>query len=478
MNSFIEERRQNILEEKNTAQQDVLDYLENLHPAITELVFKEPLSGSIDFSILSTCNFTNITSIKFVPGNITSIINLPNTITELSCPNNLLVDLDDFSNSGGHSLVVLEIPENGITHLDFKSLKNLKSLNITKNNFTTLRDLPFSLEILFCNNNKIKELDLEGVENLKTLHCENNPMLVISHYNYTITDLKMDNDSNLEYEETTNHAEMNPSVEVNNAIRYFFQLKNEYEKKRFQQRKTVYSKATSKKNAKKIIQNLKYKCIHCGQPGTPEGTIFSIKDRIFTAFCGATNKCNLNIKIFAGYFSNLYAYYKLFKEELEHNKSEIIKQKLDTLFNYVDEKKSVELFKKEMKEYSDNNILLKEISQSYHNIYHNEEINEKIMEQRREIDSINSKIEKLLKEYNSSNNRLYLNEAIHTHIDELLPTTRNLRYLIFELCEMEFVKQGKEEIHVLIQKPNKIQKMDYTFNEPAKVIQYNGIKTM
>ena len=60
MNSFIEERRQNILEEKNTGQQEVLDILENLHPAITELVFKEPLSGDIDFTILKECNFTNI----------------------------------------------------------------------------------------------------------------------------------------------------------------------------------------------------------------------------------------------------------------------------------------------------------------------------------------------------------------------------------------------------------------------------------
>jgi len=475
MNSFIEERRQHILEEKNTAQQDVLDYLENLHPAMNELVFKEPLSGSIDFTILRECNFTNITSIKFVPGNITSIINLPNTITELSCPNNLLVDLDDLANNGGNSLVVLEIPENGLKQLDFKSLKSLKSLNIHKNNFVDLRDLPPSLEILLCNNNKLKELDLEGVENLKTLHCENNPMLVITHYHYTISDLKMDNNSNLEQNETTSSdTEITQSIEVNDAIRHFFELKNEYEKKRHQQKKDIYKKTSSKKSAKKIIQNLKYKCIHCGQPGTPEGTIFSMKDRNFTAFCGAPNKCNLNIKIFAGYFSDLYEYYNLFKNEIENNKSEIIKQKLDTLFHYVDEKKSVELFKKEMKEYSDNNILLKEISQHYNEIYNNEERNEKIREKKREIDELNSKIGKLLGEYKTSNNRLYLNEAIRTHMDDLLPSVHNLKNLMFELSEMEMMKQGKEEIHVLIQKPNKIQKLDYTFNEPAKVIQYKG----
>lgn len=475
MNSFIEERRQNILEEKNTAQEEILNYLENLHPAITNLVFKEPLSGSIDFSILKECNFTNITSIQFVPGNITSIINLPDTITELSCPNNLLVELEDLKNSGGKSLVVLNIPENGLKDLDFQALKNLKSLNINKNNFVVLRDLPPSLEILECNNNKIKELDLEGVENLKTLHCENNNMLVISHYSYTISDLKMDNNPNLEYEENIPDPETNQSIAVSEAITHFFEIKNEYEKKRYQQRKDLYKKTASKKSAKKLLQNLKYKCIHCGNPGTPEGTIFSIKERNFSASCGAPNKCNLNIKIFAGYFSNLYSYYKLFRDEIENNKSDIIKQKLDTLFNYVDEKKSLELFKKEMKEYSDNNILLKEIAQTYNNIYSNEERSEKIKEKRKEIDEIQSNIGRLLDEYNKTNNTLYLNDAIRTHIDELLPTTRNLGYLVFELSEMEVMKRTKEEIHVLVQKTNSIKKMDYTFNEPAKVIQFKGV---
>ena len=131
MNSFIEERRQNILEEKNTAQQDVLDILENLHPAITELVFKEPLSGDIDFAILKECNFTNITAIKFVAGNITSIRNLPENISEISCPNNLLIDLEDLP----ESIIVLDIPENGLKSLNFESLRNLKSLNINKNRF-------------------------------------------------------------------------------------------------------------------------------------------------------------------------------------------------------------------------------------------------------------------------------------------------------------------------------------------------------
>jgi len=114
--------------------------------------------------------------------------------------------------------------------LDFKSLINLKSLNINKNKFINLRELPASLESLYCNNNRIKELDLDGIDCLKILHCQNNDMITISNYQNTITDLKMDNHSNLNYEDNESMYEMNQSIEVTEAIKEFYKLKNKYEK--------------------------------------------------------------------------------------------------------------------------------------------------------------------------------------------------------------------------------------------------------
>lgn len=468
MSSFIQERRQNIIEENNSAQKDLLDFLENLHPSLNEIVFKESLNGDLDFSILKECNFTNITSIKIKPGNVTSVRNLPETITEFECPQNLLVDLEDLPKS----MVVLEIPENGLKSLDFKNLSNLKTLNISQNQFVTLSMLPSSIENIYCNNNKIKEIDLEGVENLKILHCENNNMLSISHFKNTIQDLKMDNNPYLEMEEKHADTETRQSIDVTEAINTFFNIKQKYESERYKMKKSIVQNATSKKAAKQMIQKLRFKCINCKNQGSPEGTIFSMKDRTFTAICGAPNKCNLNIKIFAGYFNELYKFYTLFKEEIEDNKEAIIKQKLDTLFNYTDERLSLELFKKEMKTYSENNIILKEMTNEYNNLYNNEERSEKIKEKRMKIDEINSKIEKLLKEYKSTENRELLNLAIQLHINELLPETRSLRYLLFEISEIEVLENKKENINILFQKLNRLQSMDYTFNDPAKVIHF------
>ena len=468
MSSFIDERRQNIIDENNNAQASLLDFLENLHPALPEIVFKEPLNGDLDFSILKECNFTNVTSIKCLPGNITSIHNLPEGITEFICPQNLLIQLEHLPKT----LVVLEIPENGLKTLDFKDLPNLKSLNISQNHFTELKFLPPTLEKLYCNNNKIKEIDLEGVEGLKTLHCENNAMLAISHFQKSISDLNIGNNPYLETNEETKDNETSQSIDVTDAISYFFKLKNDYEVERRKLKKETFQKSTTKKGAKRRIESLKFKCINCKNPGSPDGTLFSMKNRMFTAICGAPNKCNLNIKIFAGNFSDLYSYYALFKDNVEDNKENIIKHKLDTLFNYTSEGEALQLFKKEMESYSGNNILLKDLSKTYNDLYDNEERSIKIAEKRYQIDEINATIEKLLTEYNSTGNREVLQLAIHTHINELLPETRNLRYLLFELTEMDVLEKHREDIHILVQNKNRLQKMDYTFNEPAKVIKF------
>jgi transcription elongation factor Elf1 len=468
MSFFIQERRQNIIEENNTAQEYLLDFLENLHPSLTEIVFKEPLSGDIDFSILKECNFTNITSIRFPIGNITRVTNLPETIVSFECPQNLLIELIGLPKS----LIILEIPDNGLKSLDFKELPNLKTLNISQNQFNELRGLPSTLETLYCNNNKIKEIDLEGLDNLKVLHCKNNSMLAISHFSNSITDLKMDNNPYLEMNEESINNETTQSIAVTEAIHEFFKLKNEYETYRHKLKKDTFKKSATKLGAKKRINALRFKCINCKSPGSPEGTLFSMKDRIFTAICGAQNRCNLNIRIFSGNFSDLYDYYRLFKEDVESNKENIIKHKLDTLFNYTNERQAIELFKEEMKSYSFNNILLKELLNTNNHLHNNEERIAKIAEKKAIIDEINANIEKLLKEYKSTENREILNIMMTTHINELLPETRNLRYLLFELTEIETIEKHREDIHVLVQKTNQLQKIDYTFNNPAKVMNF------
>jgi len=466
MSSFLEEKRQVALDPtNNTAQEQLLGILEGLHPAITELIFPESMTGDIDFHILKECNFTNITSIQFKEGNITSIRNLPDIITELICPKNLLIGLEDLP----RNLVILDIRENGIKHLEFRNLTSLRYLNISSNFFSDIRNLPASLEKLYCNNNQIKTLDLEGIENLQTLYCENNTMISIENFPDTITDLRMENNPNLKTVRENDEEPENQPQNITEALNKFFKLKTKYEKGRLQRKRDIYKMAKDQGLGKKAIDNrlrsLKIKCVNCGNPGSPEGTIFKIEDRKYTAVCGAEHPCNLNIRIFAGIFSDLYIFLTGFKDIIEESKSETIQQKLDSLFNYTTEQESIHRFKKIMKEYSEDNTVFKELQEKYEEIYENKERSDKIIEKQQYIEELKARINDWTKEYGVSGNHSILNHAMESYSNDLLPEIRNLRYLLNEINEVDVL----DDKRILFQKQNQLTKIDYTFNDPPKV---------
>jgi len=466
MSSFLEEKRQVALDPtNNTAQEQLLGILEGLHPAITELIFPEPMTGDIDFHILKECNFTNITSIQFKEGNITSIRNLPDIITELICPKNLLIGLEDLP----QRLIILDIRENGIKRMDFRRLTSLRFLNISSNLFSDIRNLPISLEKLYCNNNQIKTLDLEGIENLQTLYCENNAMIIIENFPDTITDLRTENNPNLKTMRENDEDTENQTEDITEALNKYFKLKAKYEKGRLQRKRDIYKIAKDQGLGKKAIESklraLKIKCINCGNPGNPEGTIFKIEDRKYTAVCGSSNPCNLNIRIFAGIFSDLYLFLTSFKDIIEDAKSDTIQKKLDSLFNYTTEQESIHQFKKIIKDYSEDNIIFKELQEKYEEVYENKERLEKIREKEQSIEELKARINDWLKEYGVSGNNSILTHAMESYSKDLLPEIHNLRYLMNEINEMDIL----EDKRILFQKQNQLTKIDYTFNDPPKI---------
>jgi len=474
MSSFLEEKREFALQpENNTAQADLLDLLETLHPAITDLVFPGTLTGDLDFNILQECNFTNITAIRIPPGNITSVRNLPDFISEFACPSNLLIELEDLP----PKLVILDIKDNGFKRMSFRGLDSLKTLDIRRNLFVDIRGLPASLEKLYCSDNRIKILDLDGIENLTTLYCENNTLISIEHFPDTITDLRMENNPNIQTSGEENigaqHQDKEQIADVQDAINKYFNMKAKYETDRLNKKRDIYKVAKQNGLGKKAIDNrlrtLKIKCIKCGNPGSPEGTIFKVENRNYTAVCGAEHPCDLNIKIFAGLFSDLYYYLSSFKESVEDAKSDIIQNKLDSIFNYIYEGNNAKkLFKKTMEDYSADNEILKDLTENYNDIYENKERSEKIKEKQFIIDQKKSIVNDLLNEYAGNGNRIILNQAMETYVNELLPEIRNMRFLLNELNEV--ILRGEKRI--LFQKSVQLQKLDYTFNDPAKVVRF------
>ena len=470
--SFIEEQRNNTIEENNTAQSEFLDVLDNLNPQQYDISVREPLYGDLDFSVLKECNFTNITSLQFAKGSITSLKNIPAGITKIVCEDNLLVDIDNIPSS----IIELNVSGNGIKHLEFKELVNLKELNISRNNFSNLSDLPKYLEILKCENNNLKVIDLEGVENMKVLHCSDNPTLTIQHFPDTISDLQMENNPLMQVKKLSdkepfkNEETGEIHADFTESLNAYFQMKTAYNRQIYNMKKQVYDKAKTKKAARRLIAELKPKCINCNRP---VGSLFSNEGRTYLARCGdEKTPCNLDIRIFAGEFGSIDSFLTTFHDVVQNSKEEIIKQKLDTLFNYINEKDAIVLFKKQLEEYTESNTFLKELKEEYVDIFFNEERKEKLQKKTEHVGKIQERFNDLIVKYKQTDNREILKDAMNVYVNEIKPEMDNIQMIKYESMEMN--EHGKDV--ALFQKEYRLSKLDFTFGSYPKVIKFRSNK--
>jgi hypothetical protein len=182
------------------------------------------------------------------------------------------------------------------------------------------------------------------------------------------------------------------SKEYQESILEYFQTKREYEKK-------LHYLRSNKK--------LRGELPPCKGCGKLVGMVFSGKDQKYRAFCGATEKrgatsgatekpCDWKIVIHRGENIPFLPFLQEIRDHLEETKTNIIRQKMDTLFDYISDEKSAELFKKYVNYFETNTELVEKYTSLYKDIYFNEEkkeiiprkqasIQEKLMEVREHL---------------------------------------------------------------------------------------------
>lgn len=475
--SLIQREREKIIQTNNTAQQEFSDIIKNLKTTIRELTIQSELHGSLDLSILTENNFENINTIHFGRGELTSITNIPSTVSKFICSGNLLVEFTDLP----ASLVYLDFNDNHLTTFDFTKTPRLEELHCERNKITELNAIPSTIISLYCDQNKLTHIDLKGLKNLKTLHISNNPLIVVENLPETIHDFVSENnhitnitnerdelsDEENEIVPNTKNSMKDISKKINylEALDKYFKLKKKYEEKLLKAKKSAFKLADTKKQGIKQSSKIKIKCIYCKRQ---VGTIFSSSMNNYTAVCGDTkNPCELKIKLFRGDFSLCEQYLYYFKQQLEDDKQIIITQKMDTLFNYLSEQQSSELFKQNLENYNDDsNVYLERLN--YHNeLYHNEHKKELISRKNTVIYEIQDKINAMLSEYSVSKNREILKTAINIYVFDLKPEIENLRRLKYDVMEVE-----NDILYQNVIFPSKIE---YTYGEPPSVIQFTKV---
>jgi len=470
--SITNQQRENIIIENNTAQSRLLDILENYSRQSTNLTIQEQLHGDIDLSPLRESGFGLIDTIILGKGEITNIVNIPKGITSFTCAENLLKTIDNLPSS----LSSLNLSGNIIEDINVSNLNNLQTLNLSHNKLTQLENLPTNLEELLCDFNQLHQINLEGLNKLKTLNVSNNKITLIENID-TITNLIYDNNPSINFRNSeVDHIggddnDNEDNTNYKDALNQYFRMKNEYETKIHEKKKRIYEKEPNKKMAKQLMRKYTPECIKCKRK---VGTIFTRDENIYKAICGDTqNPCNLNVELFAGFLLHFKEMFDITKEEFEETRGIIDTEKLNDMFDYVSSEDNVNLYKKTLELYTENENSYKSYIETHHNMYNNTDTVKSLHKAQDNLFSYIETSKQLIDEYKKTNNREILKTAMDLRVNEIkreLSTIRRLKYGIMEIVTHPTIKAFP--VHTLYQNTVSLDKLDYSSLEQQRVISF------
>ena len=244
-------------------------------------------------------------------------------------------------------------------------------------------------------------------------------------------------------------------TEIEEALRIYYQLKQDYETNDKENKKSFLPKRASIQEKKIALRQFSSKCVNCQQTG---GTIFkttySPEDgRILLAYCGnKINPCPLNIKIYVGAINNRLEELHYYEKEIYELQLKLINQKNKSLFGLLTEQEAITQFKLLKEKLEDETLLYENYLNQYLDIFENREQKEKIKNLKTMIYMNINKIQ----EYIRSNS---IQDSVQIYINELIPQTKALREMMYAI---NFVDTSQNPLNELIQE--RFKTSDYEIN--------------
>ncbi len=429
------------------------------------------LDGEIDFSPLDN---KNLEEIHFVDGTISRIYNIPRGIKKIVINNNKLEKIPHLEL---RDLVHLEANQNILTNVDLTDMVNLVLIQLNDNEIRKISNLPSSLETLFIDDNDLEELDLSSADSCTNVSCRNNPRL------YEIIGGKQMNNSNFNLNKdphtqiifekrTIKRNSLKEDVEITDvkqAVNEYYALKNQYENNNKDMIQKIMNGIGSRKVKIQKVRNAIFKCVNCGKNG---GSIFKKIENNLSATCGnIQNPCNLNIDILSSLTLSDADILET-KKIIDLAKQNIIQTKMNMLFGYIEESKSISEFKKNIEIIKTNNMLpddlINNVNESYYNMQFDTTKMNIISKKMKDVYSELAEIQKHMQQYEIDKNQKILEDVAlkQQKIQNILNFVRSIKYPICEMVEKtvynyidaegNFVdesKASKIDLHILKQYP-------------------------
>jgi hypothetical protein len=279
-------------------------------------------------------------------------------------------------------------------------------------------------------------------------------------------------------EQRMTEQRMKDKNNVFESINDFYKMKDKYETgfKEKYINPLLKAKNSSKREKRMAFSKLpKPECINCKRP---VGTVFSIShdpgefNRKYIAKCGDSNDpCPLNINIIYGTRLTYENETNKYETEIDILKKNIIKEKYNMIFGYIDEQKAIEKFDEFTSELKDSTLLAGNIIEKNILVNDNPEKTELL---KRAIDIFGKEyvlqFKNMMKQYDDTGNELLVNEAVAFYKNEMMPRIKEIQDLKYEINSVEY--DYEQAMFVLYQRKNSLQNLEYSYSSEDKVVAF------
>ena len=260
-------------------------------------------------------------------------------------------------------------------------------------------------------------------------------------------------------------------IDYNQAVEEYYSLKSKYDEKvNDYVSKVMRNPSLTPSSRRDKIRTYKRKCIMCGRAG---GTLFSNQNGILSAVCGhIKSPCPLDIRIERKQVQPSYSVAEASAVTLENDKQNIIRSKLDLLFQYEEEDASLRGFNKHKSAYESDSKEYLRATDAYFNVSENPNRQSELKKADISMFVMKNGFADLIKDYvNNENSESALRSATNMYVNEIMPEANKIRQLKYRQVEM--ISDMETQTYKLVEEPWTVENMEIVVNnESGKVLSF------
>lgn len=231
---------------------------------------------------------------------------------------------------------------------------------------------------------------------------------------------------------------------LTDAFNNYYKLKKKYDDKYAEKKAELIQSAREKygnvstTQKARIMQGIKSKCIICKQDG---GSIFTQNNGIIKVTCGNISQpCGLHIEVNRGKFESLENLMIQALNDVRETKEEVIRLKLDLLFNFITKEEALQRFDVIQEELTSQLEIYGEFRTYYLNIVDNEEKKAALTKITERIQANVVKIKDIMKDFSETGNTGLIEDVLIVYQEDIEPLYKKYNELKYEYAAVESQK--------------------------------------